>query len=106
MISYEMIAEAYQNHLIHLEPSKTIDGVRCRIGQLTLPFGGVAAMNVKNITELHQILTEDEIVGAIFDTLDNFLEDSEDDRLDDYRYCECFLRSNGIGMEQSKVIFR
>jgi len=90
MITYEMIQLGCAKNLINIVYSDFVQSVVCYIGSFWFLFGGVAAFDASSVEEYKASVSEEELLGAIYDALNAMKEDAVS--IDEYRYYECYLR--------------
>ena len=89
MITYDMIKLGYERNLITIVYSDFAQSVVCYIGSFWFLFGGIAAYDAISVEEYKASVSNDEIIGAIYDALTEMKEDVVS--IDEYRYYECYL---------------
>lgn len=98
MITLDMVKFGYETGLINLIPSPNDDGIACSIGDGWFYFGGHTAEEYTIVESYKQnILTED-IVKDIYDVLEQFQSEFEDE----YLYYEYYLREKISNPEITK----
>lgn len=99
MITEKMIQKGFQKGIVRLIDSPHDDGVVCSIGNNWFYFGGDTAEGT-TLAAYKEIVSEEDIVRHIFETLDDFPNCPELN--DEYLYYEAVLDENGITAESSE----
>ena len=92
MITKDMIQNGYAKGLIKLIKSPNDDGIACSIGDNWFYFGGFTAAEYDVVEEYIQAIPKETIIQEIFETLQEFRIEFEDE----YLYYEYYLKENGI----------
>lgn len=99
-ISLDMVVAGYNAGVIKLMESPNGDGVVCGIGDNWFYFGGHTAEEYKTVKEFQSDIPTDTIIQEIYETLNVFSTDFEDE----YLYYSLYLRESGISGKEREWI--
>ena len=92
MITLNMVKHGYEQGVINIIESPHNDGVVCGIGDNWFYFGGMTAEECKTPKEYTMNVPQDDIVREIFEVLEEFFTEFEDE----YYYYMYYLQEHGI----------